>query len=352
MSKAATVAMCCLALTAAACGAWFDNDEFLPTSPSVAGALTLTPAATSIPANGFSTVLISASISPDATAERRTVVFETTAGTFAGTGTPEQTSIERTVDGSGTATAELRSSRTLESARVTASVKGVTGLSREVLVSFTGAASDAIIRVSSSSGSAPADGETITTITAEVAPDLPAARRTVTFRTTLGRFAGDVGDDDDQGVTSIEVAADGSNRATAFLRSPSSRVGTAFVTASVDATPAVSATTAVLFTRAAPTQVLVTASQPTAAANFTSIISVRATLVRDPGVATEGTIVTFRAEDANGDERGVFAEVTRSNSSGTATADFAAGPFAAPGPMRIFATAEGVTGSTVVQVVP
>ncbi|MGH9236567.1 MAG: hypothetical protein ACRD3G_00890 [Vicinamibacterales bacterium] len=341
-----------LAIAFAGCGDWFQKEEFLPTSPSVTDALALSVAAPSVPANGFSTVAVTATITADAIAEKRTIVFETTAGTFAGTGTPEQTTIERAVDSTGNATVDLRSSRTVESARVTARVKDVAGLSRAVSVSFTAAAAGALITVSASNSTVPADGATVTPIIAEISATLPAARRAVTFTTTLGRFVGDPGDEEEEGKTSTVVSADGGDRAVAYLRGPSSGVGTAFVTASVDAGPAVSATTSVRYVRAVPTQVLVTSNSATVHADFTSApITVTATLVRDIGVPTEGTVVTFKAVDVNGVERGIFTKVQRSNAQGVATAEFSAGDFAALGPMTITATAEGVSGSTTVQVV-
>ena len=332
------------------CGTWFDNDDFLPSSPTVIGALTLTAPQPTVEANGFATVPVVATITADAALANRTIVFETTAGTFPGTGTPEKTTIEKTVDGAGSAAVELRSSHSVETARVTARVKDVAGLSREVLVSFTAAAPDSIITVTAPA-TAPADGATITQVTAQIAAGLPGGRRGITFSTTLGTFVGDPSNEDDTGKPSVVVDADGGNRAVAYLRSPSNAVGTAFVTAKVD-TPAVSASTSVGITRAVPQQILVTTSVPIVSANFTTSITVTATLVRDPGVATLDTVVTFRAVDSQDMERGLFTQVIRTNAAGVATAEFSAGTFAAQGPMVITATAVGVSGSTTVQVVP
>src|SRR5262245_61118615 len=100
----------------AGCGKWYDQDAASATSPSVLGALKLSPATASIPANGFSTVLITATVSADATLANRTVRFTTTSGTFVGSGNPETGTIERTVDSQSTATVELRSSKTVETA--------------------------------------------------------------------------------------------------------------------------------------------------------------------------------------------------------------------------------------------
>src|SRR5689334_7594553 len=111
----------------AACNG-FDQKRYLPTSADFQAALVLSADKTSIPADGFSTATITASITRDAAPSRRTIVFSTTNGTFAGSGEPETTKIEATVDSSGTASVQLRSSRTIESATVTATVKTVDGL--------------------------------------------------------------------------------------------------------------------------------------------------------------------------------------------------------------------------------
>jgi hypothetical protein len=339
------------AVSTAACGTWFDKDDFLPSSPSIVNALALASAQPSIPADGFSTARVTATISADAALANRIVVFETTTGTFVGAPDATPRAIERMVDTSGSATVDLRSSRTVESARVTARVKDIAGLSKEVLIAFTPPTAGDIIRVSAAAPSAPADGITITPITAEISGALPSGRRMVTFTTTLGDFLGDPANRTGAGQTSIDAPADGANRAVAFLRSPKDAVGTAFVTARVD-NPPVSAVTNVQFTRAAPQRVLVTTNRSTVEQDFDPPLVVTATLVRDPGTVTAGTIVTFRAVDANGNEHGLFSKVITTNASGVATAEFTAGTLAPLGPLTIIATAEGVSGSTTVQVVP
>jgi hypothetical protein len=338
-----------LVLAAAGCGKWFEEKDFSPTSPSILDALTLTPPRQSIPADGFTTAVITATITPDALLTRRTVVFVTTTGTFVGSPAPDKRTIERTVESStGSATVELQSSRTVEIARVTATVKDVAGLGREVLVDFTPTTPADIIRISAPTV-ALADGATITPITAEISGALPAARRKVTFTTTGGGFVGAASPSDGTPQPSIEVDADGSNRATAFLRSPSNAVSTAFVTARVDSTPAVSASTSVQFVRALPQRVLVTvdkASLPRTVAAFTVVTC---SLVREPGVPTEGTIITLRGVDSAGNDVGTFTKVQRSNAVGVATAEFFPGTLAAPGTLTISCTAEGITGTARIQ---
>jgi hypothetical protein len=337
-------------LSAVGCGTWFDKDAFSPSSPSVVGALQLERSPAAIPADGFSTTLVTATLSADAALTHRTVVFATTAGTFAGAPDDGRT-LERTVElSTSTATAQLRSSRTVEVARVTATVKDVPGLGREVLVTFTAPTVSDIITVSAPA-SALADGATITPVTAEISGALPADRRTVRFTTTFGGFVGDPNITDGSATSSTEADADGGNRAVAYLRSPSSGIGVAFVTARVDSTPAVSATTQVQFTRAAAQQVLVTVDKAALTQDDTSSLMVTATLVREPGVPTEGTIVTFRAVDEGGVERGLFTKVERSNASGVATAEYSPGSLTPIGRITISASADGHSDSAQVQIV-
>lgn len=339
-------------LTSVACGTWFDKKDFQPTSPSVVDALQLSVEKPAIPADGFATTLVTATISADAALTRRIVVFVASTGTFVGSTAADKRTIERTVDSStAKATVQLQSSRTVEFARVTATVKDVAGVGREIMVEFTAPTPSDIIRLAAPT-SALADGATITPITAEVSGSLPAGRRTVTFATTLGGFVGDPAVKDGTAQSAVSVDADSGNRATAYLRSPSSGIGVAFVTARVDTSPAVSASTSVQFTRAAPERVLVTLDRATLIQNNLSFLTVTVTLVREPGVPTEGTIVTFRAVDADGAERGLFTRVQRSNERGVATADFSPGQLAALGPLTITATAAGLSGTARVQIVP
>lgn len=142
--------------------------------------------------------------------------------------------------------------------------------------------------------------------------------------------------------TAVDATGD---RAVVYLRSPSDRIGEAIVTASVDNSPAVSATTSVRFVRAYPETVLVTTDKPTVAASFDSSIRITVALVRNSGKPTEGTVVTFLATDAGGTIRGFFTNVSRSSSTGVVVADYSPGPTAALGTMVITATVDGTSTS-------
>jgi len=337
-----TAALALLSISSAACTN-FDRDAYLPTSPNTQNALELTVERSVIPADEFSTTRITARITPNAASTLRRIEFSTNTGTFVGaSGTGR--AIESVVSADGITSVELRSSRTVETATVTASVKDAPSVSRQTTVDFAAVAGDAIIRVTTGAAAVPADGASMTAVIAEIAAGLPSGRRQVTFTTSLGTFVADPSAPtvDDPNQKTINVGADGSNRAVAFLRSRNNEVGQAIVSAVVD-TPPISANTFVQFTRALPDRVLVTTNAPTVAASFSSPILVTVTLVRDAGRPTANTIIRFRATDAFGNDRSFFTNVQRSDVDGTVTASFAPGPGTAPGPLLITATVDGTT---------
>ena len=341
-----------LALGLPACSN-FDDSRYLPTSPENQNALSLTVDKTSIPADGFSTATLTARVSANASAGNRTITFTTTVGTFVGAA-GDGTMIESTVASDGATSVQLRSSRTLQTATVTARVKGNTALAKQQTVTFDAVTAQDILRVSTASSAVPADGSTITPITAEVAAALPADRRRVTFTTSLGTFVADPAAPvlGDSARRTINVDADGSNRAVAYLRSMNTELGQAIITAKVDATPSVSADTSVQFVRAFPTQVLVTTSAPTVSANFGATgITVTATLLRDVGTPTANTVVTFKAVDSAGADRSFFTNVQRSSAEGVVTAVFTPGTGAALGTLIITATVDGTAISGTARVV-
>ena len=107
----------------------------------------------------------------------------------------------------------------------------------------------------------------------------------------------------------------------------------------------VSRTADIAFERAPPDVITVSANSLSVAAGPDAQVTITATLHREVGDVTDGTVVTFRAVDAAGDPVGTFGNVTLSEG-GTATADFRPGG-AAPGFVTVIVGAEGtsVTGS-------
>jgi hypothetical protein len=350
LSRVACIAA--IAVVLSACGN-FNDSRYLPTSPDVQGALELSVDKTTIPADGFSTATLTARISANASPANRTIKFTTTIGTFVGAA-GDGKAIDSVVASDGTTSVQLRSDRTVSTATITATVKGNDTLTKQQTVTFDAAAAADILRVSTTSAAVPADGATVTPITVEVAAGLPAGRRKVTFTASLGTFVADPAApvQGDSARRTIDVDADGSNRAVAYLRSVKTEIGQAIITVKVDTTPAVSASTSIQFERAFATQVLVTTSAPTVSANFTSAgITVTVRLRRDVGTPTVGAIVRFKAVDSLGADRSFFTSITQSDANGEVTAVFTPGTGAALGQLVITATVDGTSVSGTAKVV-
>lgn len=271
-------------LVLAALAACYDS----PTEPETRG-LQLTPATAEIPADGISRVTLTAEIDPAAAADRRTVVFTTTAGTLVGATEEDGRKLGVPADSTGRARVELQSERSVRTAVVTASVSAGT----EVLavqraeIRFVAADPGTLVRISTSEASAPADGATAVRVFADIAAGLPEGQRTVTFTTTLGSFA--------QAATTAPktatVTADASQRATVDLLGPIDQVGQARVTATVAGT---TVQTFVDFFRALPNTIVVDPSKSELKATPSDSMTVMVTLLRNVGSVTKGTPVEVR----------------------------------------------------------
>lgn len=340
-----------LAAGAIAC---YHEEDYLPSSPGTQNSLVLTLSATSVSADGFSRVDLTAQISPDAADNRRTVIFETDKGTIVAGDNKDETQRSVPADSAGVARAQLQSSNKVETALISARVQNGddTIIKKEATVDFVAVSPSDIIRFSTNRATAPADGATIVQLIAQISPDLPPPlRRTVAFTTTLGVFvpsgpAPCVGDEQRC------VPADASNLAVADLRSPSNAVGEAFLTASVDPNGPTSARTSVQFTRAFPDTVLVVTDKTTIDKSTTDKLVVTVQLLRDIGKVTVGTVVELTAEDSAGQPINFFTTTNSggafiSNMSGVVTANWAPGAVAADGTATIRATVRDSNGATV-----
>lgn len=289
--------------------------------------LAVTFSAASIPADGFSTVALTARVDPKTRAADRSITFTTTAGTFVGAAAPG-TSLVVTADVNGLAQAALRSSTTIETANVT--VRAGTSVTRALAISFTPVNPTDVIRISAPHSPVPADGASITQVSADIAPSLPAGQRSVKFTTSIGVFTNNTAE--------ITVTASSTNRAVADLRA-SSVPGTARITASV---AGVTAETSLTFVPALPEALTLNVSA--LAMKPTEEITVTSTLTRTVGAVTAGRLITYTATDAAGSVVGLFRNVTVSGATGTATAVFFANG-AAPGLVTIRATTPGIVGA-------
>lgn len=309
---------------------------FTALAPDDAFTLSATP--TSIPADGFSRASIRAVLVGAPGPTLRTVTFTALSTGLLFAGGESAGALTRTVtaNSDGVATVELQSSRNLEIARIQATALGVT---RDTQVTFTAAMPSDVIRVSPSSTTLAADGASIVRVVATIAAGLPSERRGVRFTTSLGTFGNDT--------KTIDIVADGGNRATADLRSEQT-TGVANVRATL-IQDGVSDASIVQFVPALPDRIFVTADS--ARVDRTQTVGVHAQLLRDVGKPTEKTQVVYSAVTVGGAPVGGFSSVSLSDASGASTATFTPGPSAAAGLVTIRATVSGtLVGSTVVEV--
>lgn len=200
-----------------------------------------------------------------------------------------------------------------------------------------------LIALTASSAAIPADGVSRVTFTALIPANASAGNRTVTFTSTGGTLVG--GTPGSGTSMSLAVPADVEGRAVVQLQSPT-RPGSAQVTAQVSTF--LQALT-VAFTGALPDRILVDPGAFSLEPGFANTTTVTATLRRGQGVASESTLVEFRALTPAGTRLGEFRAVTPSTASGTATALFTAGETTFRGPATIFARVTDVASGTVIE---
>jgi hypothetical protein len=289
---------------------------------------------TTLPADGFSTARITVTLRRPGTVQQRVVTFETSGGTLLATGIASARQATVTADTNGVAVVDLQSDKTVGPVRL--SIKAVER-TEIVELSFIPADPTQVITLSADRSSAPADGVTTIALVARVAANLPAGRRSVTFRTTVGHFLpGRSGE--------FTIEADGSNMARATLAS--STVGGARLTATVDGT---TAETSAEFSTALPDSVFVSAAAAALRSGESTLVTV--TLLRQVGEVSPRLSVTYSAATSGGAPIGAFSGVTLSNQ-GVSSATFNVGTSAYVGPVTITAAAGTAAGVATVQIVP
>jgi hypothetical protein len=310
--------------------------------------LTFEAGTLSLPADGFSSTALTATIRAMNADLKQDVTFTSTRGSLTRfkDGPGEPSPIVK-ADASGAASILLRSDTTVGTARVTA--KLASGLERSLFVQFVPINVDDIITLAADASEAPADGATRTRLVATVSPSLPAASRTVTFITTDGDFGSFAA----PGNTKMATAtADASNRAVVELRSP-----TIPVRASISAQVASLATarTSIEFTKALPDTVFLSVNNSAVNRAGTNSVRVTVTLLRDVGQVGENTVVTYEARDSSGAMIGAFSDITLARPDPTnaraslSTATFNPDDLAAAGVATITARVGGVNGSITIQ---
>ena len=200
-----------LLLVAVAC---HDSERYLPTSPDFQNALSVSPAEITLPADGFSTVAITATISPSADQANRIIEFITSEGSFVEQRAADKPKeAEKAVDASGNATVHLRSAGTAGSAEVTVRVKAKPELTKRIPVAFTAASASATMTLTAERTTASADDFTATVIIAQLSSSVPQSGRTIEFKTTQGKFL-------QGGTATATIVADQNGRARVDLVGP------------------------------------------------------------------------------------------------------------------------------------
>ena len=225
---------------------------------------------------------------------------------------------------------ELQSDRTVGTARVRVTAFDVP---YEFPITFTAVDPSQIVTISNDPSSAPADGATPIVVTARVASTLPAGRRSVTFRTTLG-----------QRLPSSVIDADGSNVARVSL--VSATAGVARITATVDG---VTAETTAQFTAALPDRVIVAPDAVQLKSGGSTTI--RVTLIRNSGNPSSRREVSYSATTSAGATLGTFSRVSLADNS-LSTATFNVDTTAYLGSVTITASVGGVSGTARVDIIP
>lgn len=273
---------------------------------------------TSIPANGYSVSIITAQISTQANETLRDVIFTTTLGRFPGADPATPQVAVATVGSDGKATMALQSTAQTGTAVVTAEIRDgeAVKIAQSIEIQFASISTSDVIVVLPSTAQAPADGATVTLITARVATGVLVLQRSVQFTTSAGSFG-----ISSPAATSRTANADGT--ASADLVSPRT-ASVALVTATVNN---IQAATTVTFEPALPDRIAVTVfGNLQMKATFATKVTLEAQLERVVGTVTPGTEVIFRAfDESTGGSFGFFSGVTLSDSTGRVTAEFTPG---------------------------
>src|SRR3954453_17766245 len=204
-----------------AAGSCYKESNYSPTAPQVAGALTLATAdgSRSIAADGLSRVTLVATTAADADSNKRTITFTTSSGTLVGAA-GSGTTIDVNAGSDGRALAILQSSQKVETAVVSAAVKGTANVAPQPQIQFTPPDPNDALRFVTAPASAPADGATVPLFTVAVSPAMTTG--TVTFASSSGPFP----------ATPVPIGID--HTATAGLTSPKT-IGAATVSATLNA---------------------------------------------------------------------------------------------------------------------
>lgn len=298
-----------LALLAAGCITWYDDDDYPVSVEDYARYIdTLAVSTLSAPSDGFSTVRVTAQLR--APGKDQVVVFSASTGSF-GEGLK---TIEVPVGPDGASTALLTTPVQPGTARIEARVKGVPQVVRAVEVSFTPPVLDSILRFAAVPDTIVADGATPNRIEVRTSPGLFDGKRKVVLQASRGTFA-------ESGASKVELTIAQNGVTAAHLVSPD-QVGFVTLTAG---TASFSREVTIHARPAYPQQIVVDAGRFLMQSGADKEYAVTARLRRVPGRVSPGLAVAFSAVDSTGRTFGAFRAVTTTSAEGEATATFSPG---------------------------
>jgi hypothetical protein len=317
----------------------YDVDDYVVTAESLKNDLTLEtdpPKISHLTADGYSSLVLVATLPADADPARRMVVFTTSAGTLVGAGKRDKL-IEIQADAGGHARVQLVSSTTIESAFVRAEAKSVPGALDTMTVFFVPIVRDSV-RFIEAADSALADGASLPKFSVQIPEGTPGDQRKIQV-SIIGVSGATIVPN---GTTSADVPADVSGRAGFNIKSPL-RTGAARVIVSSHGRVIEHE---IDFTTAPPDAIVLDASAFKLAAGPANSITLNAQLRRQTGIPSLGTPVDFFAITTAGDTIHTFRNITTSNETGMATAIFSMTDASYRGPLTLYARVGWIVAST------
>jgi hypothetical protein len=275
--------------------------DFIAPPPSKV--FTVNPVAASTPADGVTTVMISAVVNKNLLITTQSVVFTADGGTF-GNGTA---TVTLTADSTGRVAAYLKNT-VVGPVHVLLTNNGVTQV---VTVNFVTPNPATIFTLNPVSGTAPADGVSTIMISAVVNANLLIRPQTVAFAADGGTFG--------NGTENVTVSADPNGNVAAYLKSTvAAPVHVALTSNNV------TQNVTVTFVQALPDTILLSAA-PTLTAGYANTLPISITLARPTGTVSAGLALSYNAMDSSGNTIGVFSNGTLSSATGTASVSFTTG---------------------------
>lgn len=317
------------------CWSCYKDDDYLPSHANYEGFLNLSASATTIPADGESSVFLYGELPIDIREDKTSITFTTTKGTFEnGQKTITKAATVQVLNGANKriAKVKLTSAATITQATVEATIGDIT---QTITIAFTTIDYASLFSLSAAPAQIPADGESYTVLTAEQPLDVKEEYTSVTFSTTKGTFENGQKTITKSSLINLENTV---YRRKAIVRLVSSKkVDSADIEASVKGT---SKKTTVYFVRAFPESIKLSTTGISISPGFGNSVVLTTTLLRRVGTASQGAPVKLESFDANNAKIGYFINYNEaSDENGQTTNRFTLGDQNYRGSIKIVATA-------------